>query len=109
MKYNFPAHIKGDTWSLKTFTVTINDVAKDLTGATIQMKVRDCKGVELLSLSVGSGLTLSAPTSGKFQIDEQVLNIAAGSHTYDIQITDAAGVVKTWISGKLIIKQDTTY
>jgi hypothetical protein len=109
MTYDFPKHVKGDTWSVRTFTVEVNDLAKDLTGASIAMKVRDCKGNVLLSLSVGSGLTITVPTAGKFQIDAQVLDIIAGVHSYDIEITDAAGVIKTWIAGNLIIIQDKTY
>ena len=109
MTYDFPRHRKGDTWNARNFTVTVNDLAKDLTGASIAMKVRDCDLNEMLSLSIGSGITLTLPLEGKFTIDEQVLDIAAGSYTYDIEITDAAGVIKTWIAGKLIIVQDKTY
>ena len=103
MNYDFPKHIKGDTWPVRTFTIEVNDLAKDLTGAAIAMKVRNCNNTVLLSLTDGAGLTITVPTSGKFQIDEQVLDIAAGVHTYDIEITDAAGVIKTWVKGNLII------
>jgi hypothetical protein len=109
MTYDFPKHIKGDTWPQSTFTVVVNDVAKDLTGASIAMKVRDCNNTVLLSLTNGAGITITVPASGKFQIDAQILDIAAGVHSYDIEITFSDGTVKTWIAGKLTVTQDKTY
>jgi hypothetical protein len=109
MTYDFPKHIKGDTWMPRTFTIQVNGTAKNLTGASIAMKVRNCNNTVLLSLTDGSGLTITDATDGKFKIDSQILDIESGTHNYDIEITDSAGIVKTWIAGKLIVIQDQTY
>lgn len=109
MYYNFPDHIKGDTWNVTNFTINVNDNPKDLTSATIAMKIRDRNGILLKSLSTGSGLTITDATAGKFKIDAQVLDISIGTHKYDIEITFPDGTVKTWIAGKITIIQDMTY
>jgi hypothetical protein len=109
MTYDFPKHIKGDTWRTTTFTVTVNDLAKDLTGATIDMNVRDCNAVSWLDMTNGTGITITDAANGVFQIDQQTLDIPAGLYSYDIQITDSDGVIATWIRGNITIIQDITY
>ena len=111
--YNFPDHIKGDTFNGKTFTVTLNAVALNLTSAIINMDMRlTPTGTVVKSFtSVGSGgITINAnPVLGKFTLDAQLIDIAVGEYWYDIEIELSSGVVKTYIGGRWTILQDITY
>jgi hypothetical protein len=73
------------------------------------MKVRDCNNTVLLSLTDGSRVNdYRRNIRGSLRLT-QILDIEPGTHNYDIEITDSAGIVKTWIAGKLIVIQDQTY
>jgi hypothetical protein len=108
--YNFPPHIKGDTFEGKVFTILINGTPANLNGATIKMDLRKNKKETTpltLRLANGSGITIL--TNGSFQIDPQVIDIPSEDYVYDIEITFASGEVKTWIEGILPITQDITH
>jgi ribulose-5-phosphate 4-epimerase/fuculose-1-phosphate aldolase len=110
--YNFPSHTKGDTFNGVLFTITVNAVALDLTGAHIKMDLRLTPETTTVakSFSDGSGITIDAtPTKGKFTINAQVIDIAAANYYYDIQITLQSGSIKTYIGGRWNILQDVTY
>lgn len=104
-------HIKGDTFDEVAFSIQINSVPVDLTGAVIKMQLKkDNSPTAVLSLtSVGSaGITITSPTGGLFKINSQIIDIEAYNYLYDIQFTLASGVVKTYVSGNFIIQKDVT-
>ena len=113
-KYDFRDHIKGDTIDAVQFTMEDNTdpdnpVPINLTGAAIRMQLRvDAKSKACLTLSVGSGITITDAVNGVFQVDAQVIDINPALYLYDIEFT-IAGVVKTWICGKWRIIQDITH
>ena len=112
VNYNFQNHVKGDTFNGVLFTVTVNDVAFDLTGATITMDVRPTKTGSVVATysTTTTGITISSPsTAGKFTFDEQIIDIAAAKYVYDIEIELSSGTVKTYIWGNWEITQDVTY
>ena len=118
-RINLPTHVKGDTFPLLGFyvgkRVLVNEVETeqpiDLTGANIVLQVRPKVNSELvyLYLEVGDGLTLSAPHVGRFQIDEQIIDIPVGTHYYDIEITLSSGVRFTWFIGTWTITSDISH
>jgi hypothetical protein len=105
-------HIKGDTFDLVAFSIKINNVVLDLTGATIKMQLKKNSNdvVPSLSLtSVGSaGITITNATGGLFKINQQIINIEVFNYVYDIQLTLASGVVKTYVSGTFSITPEIT-
>src|SRR3990172_2612992 len=110
--YNFPDHRKGDTIEAITFTITVNTIAINLTGASAKMDVRNKQGnkLERYTTTPADGLTIVAPaTDGKLRFDEKIVNIEAGTHDYDIEITLVDSSVKTYILGTWKIIQDITY
>jgi hypothetical protein len=108
--YAFPPHTKGDTANSITFTINVNDSPLDLTGATARMDLRSTTGDKLKRFSIGSVLTiLNPPTDGKLMFDQQVVDVSAGKHNYDIEITLSGAVVKTYIKGTWIILPEQTY
>lgn len=101
MAYNLSNHKSGDTFDGVDFTVTVNAAPLDLTGATITMTVKkdSCKGQTVLTLTNGSGLTVTNAANGQFEIDEQIINLPADTYYYEITFTLADTSVKTYISG----------
>lgn len=110
MTYDFPDHIKGDTFEGVQFTVTVNSVALDLTGATIKMQVRKSPTSAVIDTytTTGGHLTITNAAGGIFTFDEQIISLASAKYYYDIQITLADATVKTYISGYWTITQDIT-
>ena len=110
--YKFPDHIKGDTFKGTSFTVLVNTVALDLTGASIKMSLkRNNKPetvVEKTFSTEDSSIVITTPLLGKFEIVKQIVDIPAFNYVYDIQITTQGGDVLTYISGTWLILQDIT-
>jgi hypothetical protein len=108
--FNFPDHVKGDTFDGVLFTVKVNTVALDLTSAHIDMDLRlEPLGIVAKTFSEGAGITITDASNGKFRIDSQIIDISAGLYYYDIEITLSNGVVKTYVGGRWKILQDVTY
>ena len=108
-KYCF-ATKRGDTWNGALFTLQLNGRVVDLTGARIFIQFRESyKSQSVLSLSVGNGITITNPTGGTFRIDPRVFTSRPGVYKFEIRITLASGVVKTWIEGNATILEDITY
>ncbi len=111
MSLNF-SHIKGDTFDEVNFEIKKDGVAVNLTGATIKMQLRknanDVTPALALTSESSAGLTITGATLGKFKINQQIINIEVANYQYDIQITFADGVVKTYIAGAFNITQEIT-
>lgn len=110
MSLNFQA-IRNDTFEEVPFEIKKNNVAINLTGSTIRMQLRKIAGgVVALSLTsvANAGITITNASSGLFKINKQIISIDAFNYLYDIQITFSDGVVKTWVSGEFLIKNDIT-
>ena len=109
MSLNF-IHIKGDTFEAVNFEIKIDNVVVDLTDTIIRMQLRkEYGGVVALSLTsvANAGITITDAVNGLFKINEQVINTDAYNYIYDIQF-DFDGVIKTYISGNFLIKNDVT-
>ena len=110
MSYNF-THIKGDTFDEVPFEILLNTVPIDLTGAVIRMQLRsECGGLVALSLTsvASAGITITSAVNGLFKINKQIIDIAAGNYSYDLEIRFADNTVKTWLSGAFLILCDIT-
>ena len=95
------------------FTVTVNAVALNLTGASIRMDVRNSAAALLKRFTthatIDPGLTITNAVAGQFKFNEQIVDISAGTHDYDIQFTLADATVVTYIEGTWTITQDITH
>jgi hypothetical protein len=109
LKFN---HIKGDTFDEVAFQLKINNVAVSLTGATIRMQLRKCFTDTFAALSFttvsSAGLTITNAAEGRFKINTQIIDIEVYNYLYDIQITLASGVVKTYVQGSFNILNEVT-
>ena len=110
--YNFPNHTRNDTFAAQAFVYKRNGVVIDLTGATIAMMLRLVKTQTTPDLSLStatSGITITTAAAGEWEVDAQVISIAAGVYFQDVQLTEASGVISTFTSGTWTILQDVTY
>lgn len=108
-QYNISA-LKGDTFNGLQMTLVKDGVAIDLTGATIKMDIRkDSKtGTSIDSRVTSDGITILDAVNGVLQIDAFKVLYPVGKYYYDLQITFAAGNVKTYIEGTFTVTQDVT-
>lgn len=105
-------HIKGDTFDEVAFQLKINDAVVNLTGAVIKMQLRKSytdvtPALSLTSVS-SAGITITNATNGEFKINSQIIDIEVYNYVYDIQITLASGVVKTYVQGGFNITNEVT-
>lgn len=111
MALNF-THTKGDTFNQVVFEVKRNDVAIDLTGATIKMQLRknysDTSAALSLTSVSNSGITITNASNGNFKINQQIIDIEVFNYVYDIQFTLASGEVKTYIKGGFNVVPEVT-
>jgi len=111
--YNFPSHIKGDTFNGVLFTLELNGVPIDLTNCILTMDLRLTKAgvsVERFTSVADEHITISSPpTLGTFTFNNQIISVNAGDYFYDIQLVFPDGIIKTYISGRWKIIQDVTY
>lgn len=114
--YKIPDAVKNDTYIGITFNVEVNSVLLDLTGCSIKMDVKKnskdytppLKTFRTGASSPDGSLTITDAVNGQFELDEQVIDIEAGNHYYDIQITFPDSSIKTYICGRWQIIQDIT-
>lgn len=107
--YNVETHVEplviteGDTpnW---TFSVTLNDVAYDMTGMTINMHVRDKWDNLIASYSTASEITIA---TSSFNITSVTPFTKANRYRYDIQVTDGTDIM-TIAKGLFIIQKEIT-
>jgi hypothetical protein len=107
-------HIKGDTFDEVYFSIKINSVALDLTNSVIKMQLRkdayDHTTPASLTLTsvANNGITITQASLGRFKINAQIIDIDVYNYSYDLQITQSNGVVKTFIKGFFDIIIDIT-
>lgn len=112
--YDFPDHKKGDTFKAVAFTLVNSETLLpiSLEGASIQCQFRygSRTGASVHDVNSTSGITIIEGLAGKFKID-QLTSIYwdVGTYFYDIEITFADGVIRTYVEGSITINQDTTY
>lgn len=86
---SLPSFTNREAWEVSITVIdTTTDAAMDITGATISLGVRDKKSnSEVLSASVGDGITLSGSETGVFEwsfTDDDTHPLCPG--TYDVGI-----------------------
>jgi hypothetical protein len=95
-EYNFPDHISGTTFGGVQFTVTVNGVPLNLSGATISIVFNN--GQYTLSTTNG-GLSITSPFLGRFVVNNQIINWKKDRYRYYITFTLGSGVVKRYVEG----------
>lgn len=107
--YNFPSHVKGDTFSSRqiSFSSVTNNSPIDLTGAeiNIQFKENASSNVAYFWSTSDNSITIDNPTNGVITMIAKIINAPASKYIYDIQV-NINGVIKTYFQGSQTIIQD---
>jgi hypothetical protein len=113
-KYDIPAHYNGDTLDAQNYVLSnlINEVSTpiNLTGATIKWQFKEGSrgGAVVKELNIGTGITVTDAANGDFTMDAFRWTYGSGVFYYDVQFTFPDGSVKTYITGRLNVIEDTT-
>lgn len=104
-------HTRGDTWKRTIiFKNRTTGAAIDMTGSTVVMTVkRDPEDVKTVSQATGTVLDQVTDT-GKvtMTLPGTDFNVENGDMWYDVQWTDAAGTILTFMKGNFSIVYDVT-
>tara|TARA_R110000772_G_scaffold54130_1_gene123492 strand:+ start:2462 stop:2803 length:342 start_codon:yes stop_codon:yes gene_type:complete len=107
--YNYGNWYRGDTLDAAQFNIKENTVPLDLTGVTIKCQFRiPFNGKTIKEINIGSGITVSNPSSGAIIFDAFTLNWDAGLYLYDVEFTYPSGTIKTYIKGTINVISDKT-
>jgi hypothetical protein len=111
MTYNIPSHRRGDTWDgINSITINVNGSPINLTNATVKMEFRqDLDSPVALTLSTTDGsIVITNAAGGVISIPPKKIEVPFAKYLYDLQVTFANGVVKTYMSGTWEITPDIT-
>ena len=103
---------KGDTYPAANFTETEAD--SDLSRVRVEVKAAGSTTAALTLDSDATGVTINTATAGAwdFTVDEisaaTTAGLTAGWYSYDLETTDAAGVVSTEFKGSWRILPEVT-
>lgn len=107
---NFQMH-KGDTRTVTVAVVDDDDIAVDLTGATVKWAVANTPtSATLISKQTGGlGISVTDAVGGVFVITilpADTSSLRARTYYHEAQVTDGSGVVSTVLTGKLKLIED---
>lgn len=109
-RYDF--RIEQGTTVYRTFTITTNGAAWDLSTFSGRMQVRPTAQADdvFLSLTTEAGdITLSDEGVVTVSIDaDTTAGILAGSHVYDFEVESAGGEVWRVLEGRFVVKAEVT-
>lgn len=104
-------HIRGDTWRRAWILKDAAGQPLDLTGATPWLHLRDGAEALVLEATLGNGRLVLTPAEGRVDLtlEAAVMWLDPGKYPFDLQITDAAGVVRTVEQERLVVVKDFTH
>jgi hypothetical protein len=101
---------RGDTW---TRAWELRDAAGspiDLTGASVRLQVRDASGAVVIAASTTDGRIILMPASGRIDmlVPYSATGLVPGSYRFDLEVTHASGLRRTYEQDTLIVLEDVT-
>lgn len=107
LSFSLENAIKGNTWPGLSISFTSDGTTFDEYASVAKFRVVDKDGVEALSLTSPVGVTIDDADAWEFIIDPITpLTIPAGVYAYAFEVTDNAGVIRTWLAGTWRIVED---
>ena len=98
--------VQGDTWS-QTFSVQRNRVAYDMSGAQLDIEVKDEDDVSILSISSAGASPAITISGASFTILKDAAFDAVGKYYYDVQLTEGTKV-STVCRGRITVIKEYT-
>jgi len=104
--YDFPPLKRGDSFDPKNFEILINGDPPLHEITEVKLELRKHKKVYKRYINTDNSIVITGP--GTFYIPGHILDIPEGEYNYDLQITYANSVVKTYMKGIWKIWEDYT-
>jgi hypothetical protein len=102
------SHTRGDTFVRNLAFKDDQGAAIDLTGSTVKFTIKTNPGDASPVLQATAVVYTPATGEGVVTFTAAQMALALGNYWYDIQLTDAAGVVTTILKGGFQITFDVT-
>ena len=103
--YNFPDHIKGDTFKERRINLGF-----DITDTVVKMqfKVADNSNAFFQWSTEDDTFLVESLSEGILLMNKAILNFPPVTYFYDLQVIDVDGNVTTYFKGSLSILNDVT-
>jgi len=110
--WNIPAIKTGDTWDGFTISgVTVNSANPANTLSNVAIQFRTAPGASTVALELNtttSGITINNATTWNCTVNSMTVSLDPDTYWWDMQFTDSAGKIKTYLEGKWPIVRDVT-
>jgi hypothetical protein len=102
---------RGDTWTRTWEIISADGSAVDLTGATIRLQVRDTNDAVVIEATTNNGYFTIDSNHGRIDMNVPYssTNISPGNYKFDLEVTHANGIRRTYEQGTLIVLEDVTH
>jgi hypothetical protein len=100
---------RNDSWA-QTFALLADETPIDLSGSTILIQVRPTATSSEVALELttdDSSIGIGGIDSNQITLNK-IVDIAAGTYVYDMNVTFPSGEVKTYLWGNFIVSEDIT-
>jgi hypothetical protein len=100
---------RNDTWS-QVFAILADTTPVNLSGSTILLQVRPAPtstSVVLTLSTANSTISIGGANTNQITLNK-IVDVAAGTYVYDMNVTFPSGEVKTYIYGNFIVQEDIT-
>jgi hypothetical protein len=98
---------RNDSWA-QTFALLADTTPIDLSGSTILIQVRPTPTSSVVALELttdDSSIGIGGVDSNQITLNK-IVDIAAGTYVYDMNVTFPSGEVKTYLWGNFIVSED---
>ena len=98
---------RNDSWA-QTFALLADTTPIDLSGSTILIQVRPTPSSSVVALeltSEDSSIGIGCVDNNQITLNK-IVDVAAGTYVYDMNVTFPSGEVKTYLWGNFIVSED---
>jgi len=106
-KLGLQSEVATDSWA-QTFALLADTTPIDLSGSTILIQVRPTPTSSVVALELttdDSSIGIGGVDSNQITLNK-IVDIAAGTYVYDMNVTFPSGEVKTYLWGNFIVTED---
>jgi hypothetical protein len=103
---------RGDSWVVSWTILGADNQPINLTGATARVQLRDQQNNLLVNADLSNGYLSINPTQGRIDMNVPYAvmdTVPIGTYQYDLEVTFANGVRRTYVVDQLYIERDVSY
>lgn len=102
---------RGDSWTRSWTFSDATGVPLDLNGASARLHVRDAAGAAVITASLLDGRLSANVAAGRIDmlVPFAATNLAPGSYRFDLEVTFATGIRRTYEQDTLVILEEMAH